>query len=95
MASPTPSPTKTPEKTEPPVGATVAYVTRKDVWLRKSPAIQDKGKLSLLKPRQKVFVIRYSENSDTWEEITSNWALVQTESGKQGWVFNAFLDHGK
>jgi hypothetical protein len=95
VASPTPSPTKTPDKAEPPVGATVAYVTRKDVWLRKSPAIQDKGKLSLLKPRQKVFVIRYSENSDTWEEITSNWALVQTESGKQGWVFNAFLDHGK
>lgn len=95
VASPTPSPTKTPEKTEPPVGATVAYVTRKDVWLRKQPAIQDKGKLSLLKPRQKVFVIRYSENSDTWEDITSNWALVQTESGKQGWVFNAFLDHGK
>lgn len=95
--TPTPTPTvaKTPENTQPPVGATVAYLTRKDVWLRKSPAIQDKGKLQLLKPRQKLFVIRYSENSDTWEDITSNWALVQTENGKQGWVFNAFLDHGK
>lgn len=93
--SPTPAATKTPENTEPPVGATVAYLTRKDVWLRKTPAIQDKGKLLLLKPRQKLFVIRYSENSDTWEDITSNWALVQTENGKQGWVFNAFLDHGK
>lgn len=93
-ASPTPSATKTPEKTDPPVGATVAYLTRKDVWLRKTPAIQDKGKLSLLKPRQKVFVIRYSSNNDTWEGISSNWALVQTENGRQGWVFNAFLDHG-
>jgi hypothetical protein len=92
--SPTPTATQTPDKTEPPVGATVAYVARKDVWLRKSPAIQDTGKLLLLKPRQKVFVIRYSSNSDTWEEITSNWALVQTENGRQGWVFNAFLDHG-
>lgn len=94
--TPTPAPaaTKTPVNTEPPVGATVAYLTRKDVWLRKTPAIQDKGKLQLLKPRQKLYVIRYSTNSDTWEDITSNWALVQTENGKQGWVFNAFLDHG-
>lgn len=94
-SSPTPTASKTPENTGPPVGATVAYLTRTDVWLRKTPALQDKGKLSLLKPRQKVYVIRYSSNSDTWEGINSNWALVQTENGKQGWVFNAFLDHGK
>ena len=93
--TPTPTATKAPEKSEPPVGATVAYLTRTDVWLRRSPAIQDKGKVTLLKPRQKVFVIRYSTNSDTWEGITSNWAFVQTENGRQGWVFNAFLDHGK
>jgi hypothetical protein len=92
--SPTPAATKAPEKSEPPVGATVAYLTRKDVWLRRDPAIQDKGRLMLLKPRQKLYVIRYSSNTDTWEGISSNWALVQTENGRQGWVFNAFLDHG-
>jgi hypothetical protein len=92
--SPTPAPTKAPERSEPPVGATVAYLTRKDVWLRKDPAIQDKGRLMLLRPRQKLYVIRYSTNTDTWEGISSNWALVQTENGRQGWVFNAFLDHG-
>lgn len=93
--SPTPAATKEPEKSEPPVGSTVAFLTRTDVWLRRSPALQDKGKVTLLKPRQKVFVIRYSTNSDTWEGITSNWAFVQTENGRQGWVFNAFLDHGR
>lgn len=92
--TPTPAPSKTPVSNEPPTGATVAYLTRTDVWLRRTAALQDKGKLTLLKPRQKVYVIRYSSNSDTWEGITSNWAFVQTENGKQGWVFNAFLDHG-
>ncbi len=92
--SPTPAATKAPEKSEPPVGATVAFLTRKDVWLRKDPGLQNKGKLLLLRPRQKLYVIRYSSNTDTWEGISSNWALVQTENGRQGWVFNAFLDHG-
>ncbi len=94
-ATPTPAASKTPEKSEPPVGSTVAFLTRKDVWLRKAAAIEDKGKIMLLKPRQKLYVIRYSSNTDTWEGISSNWALVQTENGRQGWVFNAFLDHGK
>lgn len=94
-ATPTPAASKTPEKSEPPVGSTVAFLTRKDVWLRKAAAIEDKGKIMLLKQRQKLYVIRYSSNTDTWDGISSNWALVQTENGRQGWVFNAFLDHGK
>jgi len=77
-----------------PAGATIAYCARTDVRLRRSASLSGK-QLDKLAIKQKVYVIRYSENSDLWNGIESNWALVQTEKGKQGWVFNAFLDHGK
>jgi len=78
-----------------PAGATIAYCRNKDVWLRKTPEQDQKGKILLLKQGQKVYVIKYSENFSVWNGISSNWALIQTEAGKQGWVFNAFLDHGE
>jgi len=95
---PTQAPAK-PDVTKPesvpiPAGATIAYCKNRDVWLRRSPALEDKGKIALLRLRQKVYVMRYSENTSVWNGITSNWAFVQTEAGKQGWVFNALLDHG-
>lgn len=78
-----------------PAGATIAYCRNKDVWLRKTPEQDQKGKILLLKQGQKVYVIKYSENYSVWNGISSNWAFVQTEAGKQGWVFNVFLDHGE
>jgi len=90
--SPTPAePAATPKpKAEAPVGSTVAFCNSSDVIVRASAGL-DAKKLAMLKKGQRVFVIRYSENTDMWKGTESNWAYIQTENGKRGWVFTPFI----
>jgi len=75
-----------------PPGSTVAYCNATDVRIRAEAGRQGKIKGKLLKG-QKVYVINYAYPDVNG--VAETWARVQTESGKQGWVFNSFLDHGK
>jgi hypothetical protein len=77
-------------KAEAPVGSTVAFCNSSDVIVRASAGL-DAKKLTKLKKGQRVFVIRYSENTDMWKGTESNWAYIQTEDGKRGWVFTPFI----
>ncbi len=94
--TPTPKPEKTPEpKVSPPPDTTVRYSNTSNLVLRAGPS-QTAGKLGTIASGQKLYVIEYSDN---WEwfvtkdgrEINSNYAYVQTESGKRGWVYAAFI----
>ncbi len=77
-------------KAEAPVGSTVAFCNSSDVIVRASAGL-DAKRLTKLKKGQRVFVIRYSENTDMWKGTESNWAYIQTENGKRGWVFTPFI----
>lgn len=95
VASPTKDTTKTEEKPSienAPVGSKVAYCNSTNVVVRSSPSLKAK-KVNALRKNQKVFVIRYSDNTDSWNGLQSNWAFVQTENGKQGWVFTPFISY--
>lgn len=83
--TPVPKPTVTA-----PVGSTVAFCNSSNVIVRGDPGLNAK-KLTMLKKGQRVFVIRYSENTDMWKGVESNWAYIQTESGTRGWVFTPFI----
>ncbi|MBC7898728.1 MAG: SH3 domain-containing protein [Saprospiraceae bacterium] len=91
--SPTPSPNSSPIPNltiTAPVGSTVAFCNSTDVIVRGGPGLNAR-KLSMLRKGQKVFVIKYSENSDMWKGVEANWAYIQTETGKRGWVFTPFI----
>lgn len=97
--TPTPKPTQTqtptPKRTEPPVGSTVAVVRINNVVLRSGPS-QATAKIGSLGAGQKVYVLQYSGRYETFitrdgRELYSNYAYVQTESGRKGWVYAAFL----
>ncbi len=75
-----------------PVGARVAFCNATDVLVRKSPSLNAR-QTGRLNRGQKVFVIQYSANYDNWNGTTANWALIQTESGKRGWVFTPFIGY--
>jgi hypothetical protein len=93
MPSPTPTaktPAPTPSAVPPPPGATVAYTTTSNLVLRIGPS-QDATKLRNLRRGEKVYVFRYSENSEVFNGIQSKFAYIQTENGQTGWVFAAFL----
>lgn len=82
-----------PVEPEIPAGATIAYCNGTDVRMRSEPSTSSKILGKLLK-NQKVYVLNYYETTylDGRNEI---WARIQTEKGKQAWVFNSFLDHGQ
>jgi hypothetical protein len=91
--TPTPTPTVKPSPTpnaSPPPGATVAYTTTNSVILR-SGASQDSAKIRNLRKGEKLYVFRYSQNTEVFDGIESAFAFVQTENGQTGWVFAAFL----
>jgi len=87
----TPEPTPAPKPTvTAPVGSTVAFCNSSNVIVRGAPGLNAK-RLTMLKKGQRVFVIRYSDNTDMWKGVESNWAYIQTESGTRGWVFTPFI----
>ncbi len=75
-----------------PVGARVAFCNATDVRVRRSPSLNAR-QTGRLNRGQKVFVIEYSTNFDNWNGTTANWAFIQTESGKRGWVFTPFIGY--
>jgi hypothetical protein len=85
----TPTPAPKPTVTAP-VGSTVAFCNSANVIVRAEPGLEAK-RLTMLKKGQRVFVIRYSDNTDMWKGVESNWAYIQTESGSRGWVFTPFI----
>ncbi len=88
----TPVPEK---KVVPPPDTSVAYCQSSNVVLRSGPS-QLSGKIGSLKMSQKLYVIEYSDRYETFvtrdgRQLNSNYAYVQTESGKRGWVYAAFI----
>ncbi len=87
LSTPTPAPKPT---VTAPVGSTVAFCNSSNVIVRRDAGLNAK-RLTMLKKGQRVFVIRYSDNTDMWNGVESNWAYIQTESGTRGWVFTPFI----
>lgn len=84
-------------KIPPPAGSTPARVNIGNVVLRSGPS-QYSGAIGKLFAGQRVYVLGYSGEFETFvspktgKSYYSNYAQVQTESGKQGWVYAAFLN---
>lgn len=87
-----PTPPPAPKKVAPPTGATVGYCNSSNVVLRAGPSLTAK-KIGGLSNRQRLYIIRYSNTYDNWKGTTANWAYIQTESGKRGWVFTPFVSY--
>ncbi len=75
-----------------PVGSRVAFCNASSVILRDKASLNGK-RITLLKKGQRVFVISYSDNYDDWKGIRANWAYIQTENGRRGWVFTPFITY--
>lgn len=78
-----------------PSNATVAYCTSNNVVMR-SGASQNTAKIGSLYRGQKIYVIQYSNNYETFinkdgRELYANYAYIQTEGGKRGWVYTAYI----
>lgn len=80
-----------------PSGATTRYLNIGNVVLRSGPS-QTYSSVGKLSAGQKVYVIGYSSEYETFvsprtgKSYYSNYAQVQLENGKQGWVYAAFLN---
>ena len=102
---PTPVPTPTPlviKKTVTPTpedtsakddydGEDTATCIENNVVVRSSPTISESNKIGRLDRGQKVTIIKYSANEETWGGVTAYWLYVKTPKGKNGWVFGAFI----
>jgi hypothetical protein len=77
-------------KVPPPAGGSIAYSTTGNLVLRSEPS-QFAPKIRNLARGERVFVIRYSSNVETFNGKTYPFALVQTEYGETGWAFAAYL----
>lgn len=82
---------KNPPPAAPPPGILrVAYATTGNLVLRGGPS-QSSAKIGGLYRGQKVHVISYSDNYEHFKSHYANYAYIQTEGGKRGWVYTAFL----
>lgn len=94
--TPTPAKSATPKPTvQPPSNTTAARVQSSNVILRSGPS-QSSSKIGMLSAGQKVYIIEYSDRYEVFvtrdgRALNSNYAYIQTESGKRGWVFAAFI----
>lgn len=91
--TPTPTPQPTPEvkKTPPPLpDGPTGVCNENNVVMRASPT-QLSAKIGRLDSGNKVAILQYSSNYETWRGITSNFVYVQTTTGKRGWVFRPFI----
>ena len=77
---------------EAPIGARIAYCNASDVVVRGAPSLTAR-KVNGLRRGQKVYLLSYSDNYDNWNGVRANWAYIQTESGKRGWVFTPFITY--
>lgn len=74
----------------PPDGGTAATVKTR-IKLRSGPTQFGKNQIGSLSPGQRVYILDYSTTVETFNGVTSRYAYVQTEGGKRGWAFAAFL----
>ncbi len=78
-----------PAKAPPPVGQT-AYSTNGKLVLRSGPT-QNSAKIRNLYQGEKVYIIEYSGNYESFKNLYSNFAYVETERGQRGWAYAAYL----
>jgi hypothetical protein len=74
----------------PPDGGTAATVKTR-IKLRSGPTQFAKNQIGSLNPGTRVYILDYSTTVETYNGVTSRYAYVQTEGGKRGWAFAAFL----
>lgn len=78
-----------PAKAPPPAGQS-AYSTNGKLVLRSGPT-QNSAKIRNLYQGERVYIIEYSGNYESFKNLYSNFAYVQTESGQRGWAYAAYL----
>lgn len=93
----TPTPTPTPDIPKPtptpppfPDNAQMGVCNDSNVIIRAAPT-QNSAKIGRLDKGNKVAILQYSSNQETWRGITSNFVYIQKRDGKRGWVFGAFI----
>ncbi|MCY7375569.1 MAG: SH3 domain-containing protein [Pyrinomonadaceae bacterium] len=99
QTSPTPAVARQPNipappTVPPPSGASVVYCTSSNVVLRAGPS-QSAAKIGNLYSGQRLYVLGYSDNyesftSKTGKSFYSNYVRIQTDNGKNGWVYRAY-----
>lgn len=77
-------------KAPPPPGGSEAYSTTGKLVLRSGPT-QSSSKIRNLYQGERVYIIEYSSNYESFKSLYSNFAYVQTEGGQRGWAYAAFL----
>lgn len=75
-----------------PAGSRKAYCNSGDVRIRSAPSL-NAPVINKLRRGQVVFVLQYSGNTDNWRGTQANWAYIQTENGRSGWVFSPFISY--
>jgi serine/threonine protein kinase len=97
--TPTPTPQPKPEPSKPPStpvptpttpNAPTGVCNENNVVIRAAPT-QNSAKIGRLDSGQRVFILQYSTNYETWRGITANFVYIQTASGRRGWVFRPFI----
>lgn len=73
-----------------PPNTTVRIVKGGTCVLRAAPDLSG-AKIGNVYGGQPVYVINYGGNYDSWNGLYGNWAFVQTQGGKQGWVYSPLL----
>ena len=79
---------KTPET--PPTVESYVYPKSSSVILRSEPSLTA-NKIDTLSSSERLYVIKISDNTTTWRNITGYWANVKTDDGTTGWVFAPLL----
>lgn len=83
-----------PGSVPPPANARVAFVSTNNVMFREKPDL-NATPIATLKKGQTIYFLDYSENYSEWKNQKARWAHIQTENGKQGWVFEPFVVMGQ
>lgn len=84
------NPVPTMPKVPPPASGQAAYSTTSKLVLRSAPS-QSAAKIRNLYQGERVYVIEYSSNYESFKNLYSNFAYVQTETGQRGWAYAAYL----
>jgi hypothetical protein len=90
VKNPVTNPVQQMPKVPPPPAGRAAYSTTSRVILRSGPT-QTSAKIRNLYQSERVYIIEYSGNYESFKNLYSNFAYVQTENGQRGWVYAAYL----
>jgi hypothetical protein len=84
------NPVQSMPKVPPPPAGREAYSTTNKLILRSGPT-QNSAKIRNLYQGERVYIIEYSSNYESFKNLYSNFAYVQTENGQRGWAYAAYL----